>query len=109
MELINKANIWSSSVKWRKIGSFDEGDGYFRLVKGWDTWVLPENQVGVKALTNTLEGFVIEEDLNNDDTRQVWKKGPTNWEGFFTLIPYSSFGTQLLTAISGTEIRTEGT
>ena len=69
MELINKANIWSSSVKWRKIGSFDEGDGYFRIVKRWEDWVLPENQVRVKALTNTLEGVVIEEDLNNDDTR----------------------------------------
>ena len=54
-------------------------------------------------------GVVIEEDLNEANNRQVWQKGPTNWEGFSTLTPYSSFGSQLLTAISATEIRAEGT
>ena len=91
--LINKANEWQSTQKWN--------------LKNIDEMFYMENMSTNKVLTIKNGNYVCEEIMDRNLSNQLWKKGPTNNEGFFTLLSPNSNG--FMSAISENGIEIKGT
>ena len=90
-KLINRRNLWKSNDEWNLR---DEGETFYI-----------DNTSRKKVLAANNEE-VKEENIVQEDVRQMWVKGVTNSEGFFTLInPQSQ---KVLTAISVDSLKMEG-
>ena len=89
--MINRRNLWKSNDEWNLR---DEGETFY---------IDNTSRKKVLAANNDI---VNEENFVQEDVRQMWVKGVTNSEGFFTLInPQSQ---KVLTAISVDSLKLEG-
>ena len=89
--MINRRNLWKSNDEW---DLRDEGETFY---------IDNTSRKKVLAANNDI---VNEENFVQEDVRQMWVKGVTNSEGFFTLInPQSQ---KVLTAISVDSLKLEG-
>ena len=91
--LTNKGNEWQSTQKWN-------------LKANGELFYL-ENISTNKVLTIVNDNSVHDEILNQNLPNQLWKKGPTNNEGYFTLVSPDSDG--FMSAISENAIGIKGT
>ena len=91
--LTNKANEWQSIQKWDLKAN---GDMFYI-----------ENMSTKKVLTIMNDNSVHDEILDQNLKNQLWKKGPTNNEGYFTLVSPNSNG--FMSAISESAIEIKGT
>ena len=90
-KLINRRNLWKSNDEWNLR---DEGEIFY---------IDNTSRKKVLAANNDI---VNEENFVQEDVRQMWVKGVTNSEGFFTMInPQSQ---KVLTAISVDSLKMEG-
>ena len=89
--MINRRNLWKSNDEWNLR---DEGEIFY---------IDNTSRKKVLAANNDI---VNEENFVQEDVRQMWVKGVTNSEGFFTMInPQSQ---KVLTAISVDSLKMEG-
>ena len=86
----SKVPTWNSNDKW----IFNGNDGTI------------EN-TSKKRLSITADDMTIEEIPSLDNTKQIWKKGDIDKEGYFTLKNESS--EKYLTAVSTNDLETCGT
>ena len=86
----SKVPTWNSNDKW----IFNDNDGTI------------EN-TSKKRLSITADDMTIEEIPSLDNTKQNWKKGDVDNEGYFTLMNESS--EKYLTAVSTNDLETCGT
>lgn len=86
----SKVPTWNSNDKW----IFNDNDGTI------------EN-TSKKRLSITADDMTIEEIPSPDNTKQIWKKGDIDKEGYFTLKNESS--EKYLTAVSTNDLETCGT
>ena len=92
--LKNKADIWKSNDDW----VFKSRLGYLIYVENYSKkWVL-----GAKS-----DGRVIHEVFEAGKDGQLWKKGATDAEGYFTLVNHG-FKSKVLTAISESGLKIKG-
>ena len=93
--LKNKANLWNSDDEWK--------------IKMKDMMICVENTNKNKVLGITQHfgelSKVIEEDFVEGNTKQLWKKGKPNAEGYFTLENYGLRRTLTATSANSLEIR----
>ena len=88
--LINKSGIYVSGDKWK--------------LKNKGSLVYIENSSKNKVLAVGDDDIVNEETLIKNDAKQMWKKGVTNNEGYFTL----TNSNKVMTAISDNCIGMKG-
>ena len=91
--LQNKGGLWKSNDVWK-----------FKP-KG-DDWIYIENTSKTKVLAITNNNEVIQEDFEDDNAKQLWKKGESDAEGYFTL--KNSEVPKLITAISSRRLKIKG-
>ena len=91
--LENKAGLWRSNDSW----IFKTNDD--------DRLIYVENTSKAKVLETTRDGKVIQKEKVEGKAHQLWKKGKSDPDGYFTLI--NSGMPKLITAISksGMEIK----
>ena len=70
-------------------------------------WIFKNEGSEKKRLSITADDMTIEEIPSPDNTKQIWKKGNVNKEGYFTLMNESS--EKYLTAVSANDLETCGT
>ena len=87
----SKVPTWNSNDKWIFKNEGSENDGTI------------EN-TSKKRLSITADDMTIEEIPSSDNTKQIWKKGVVNKEGYFTLMNESS--EKYLTAVSANPLET---
>ena len=93
--LKNKANLWNSDDEWKL------------EMKDMMIYVENTNKNKVLGITRYFGEFskVIEEDFVEGNTRQLWKKGKPNAEGYFTLENHGLRKTLTATSANSLEIR----
>ena len=75
-ELTNKANHWQSKDEWN--------------LESVGTSVYIKNISNNTVLATAEDDIVIEEDLKQNDMKQMWKKGTADYEGYFAIKNYHS-------------------
>ena len=70
-------------------------------------WIFKNEGSEKKRLSITADDMTIEEIPSLDNTKQIWKKGDIDKEGYFTLKNESS--EKYLTAVSTNDLETCGT
>ena len=88
--LHNKEGLWKSNDMW----NFTVKEGVPKK-----ELIYVENIIETKVLGTTNDGRVILEIFEEDKTKQLWKKGEPNAEGYFTLENYYVLP-KFMTAIS---------
>ena len=91
-ELTNKANHWQSIDEWN--------------LESVGTSVYIKNISNNTVLATAEDDIVIEEDLKQNDTKQMWKKGTADYEGYFAIKNYHS--QKAMTAISANCLEIKG-
>ena len=90
--LKNKANLWTSNEEW----------GFtFK-----DKLVCIHNKLKNKVLETKIDGKVTLEDAEEGKPEQLWKKGVTQPDGYFTL--ENSKVPKVITAISANSLEIKG-
>ena len=70
-ELRNKANHWQSKDEWN--------------IESVGTSVYIKNISNKTVLATAEDDTVVEEDLKQNNTKQMWKKGTADYEGYFAI------------------------
>ena len=83
-ELTNKANHWQSKDEWN--------------IESVGTSVYIKNISNNTVLATTEDDIVIGEDVKPNNTKQMWKKGTADYEGYFAFKNYHS--QKVMTAIT---------
>ena len=91
--LQNKEGLWKSNDLWK-------------FKTNTDDLIYIENTSKTKVWAITDYNNVILEDFEEDNAKQLWKKGESDAEGYFTL--ENSEVTKLFTAISSSHLKIKG-
>ena len=91
-KLQNKEGLWMSDEEWQ----FQAKDHLIYIL----------NISKTKALRATNDGEVILEDFKKDKDKQLWKKGESNVDGYFTLENFKL--PKVMTAISSSRLEIQG-
>ena len=90
--LTNKANLWTSNDEWN--------------IRTRDKFVHIENISKNKVLGITPDGSITEEDYVENEPGQLWKRGKSNADGYFSL--ENSDTTKVMTGISPNRLEAKG-
>ena len=91
--LQNKEGLWKSNDAWN-----------FKTENNDLIYIENTSKTKVLGITNNNE--VIQEDFEDDNAKQLWKKGESDAEGYFTL--KNSEVPKLITAISSRRLKIKG-
>ena len=90
--LTNKANLWKSNDEWN--------------ITTRDKFVHIENISKDKVLGITPDGSITEEDSVENEPGQLWKRGKSNADGYFSL--ENTDTPKVMTAISLSRLEVKG-